>query len=470
LQWEDLAAAVALAQANLTKEQQDLAELEKGPDKLRRQQRITALEVAQTDLDAAREVLSSVQAKGSPQAVAAQDARVLSTAEELRSAEHALSGMKSDGAATSELAGQESLVTATRVALATSAGILVAITAGADPLELGSKEAKLSLAQAQLVDAELDLAGLLDGPDPLNVAATEAEVARLTSTLAQQEEDLAELLAGADPLDVALKVEQVALARETLAVAEEDLAELQAGPELLEVALREADVRSAQQALADSKQRLEDAALKAPFAGFVSVVSVEEGDEVQANTAIVEIVDPTVVEVDGIVDEIDVLSVRVGTRTEVTVDALPDRMLEGTVTEITPGARNQQGVVTYPIRIQVEVPEGLVLREGLSSVANIVLREERNVLLLPQQALYGTFDQPVVKVLNGKGNLEERPVELGNSDEFWITVRAGLREGDQVAMETADVGTSRFSFGQFRRVTGASGRGGSRGGSRGGRR
>jgi RND family efflux transporter MFP subunit len=378
--------------------------------------------------------------------------------------------MKSDGAATPELAGQESLVTATRVALATSEGILVAITAGADPLELGSKEAKLSLAQAQLVDAELDLAGLLDGPDPLDVAAKEAEVARLTSTLAQQEEDLAELLAGADPLDVALKVEQVALARETLAVAEEDLAELQAGPELLEVALREADVRSAQQALADSKQRLEDAALKAPFAGFVSVVSVEEGDEVQANTAIVEIVDPTVVEVDGIVDEIDVLSVRVGTRTEVTVDALPDRMLEGTVTEITPGARNQQGVVTYPIRIQVEVPEGLVLREGLSSVANIVLREERNVLLLPQQALYGTFDQPVVKVLNGKGNLEERPVELGNSDEFWITVRAGLKEGDQVAMETADVSTSRFSFGQFRRVTGASGRGGSRGGSRGGGR
>ncbi|MAX58320.1 MAG: hypothetical protein CL755_05670, partial [Chloroflexi bacterium] len=331
-------------------------------------------------------------------------------------------------------------------------------------------EAKLSLAQAQLVDAELDLAGLLDGPDPLDVAATEAEVARLTSTLAQQEEDLAELLAGADPLDVALKVEQVALARETLAVAEEDLAELQAGPELLEVALREADVRSAQQALADSKQRLEDAALKAPFAGFVSMVSVEEGDEVQVNTAIVEIVDPTVVEVDGIVDEIDVLSVRVGTRTEVTVDALPDRMLEGTVTEITPGARNQQGVVTYPIRIQVEVPEGLVLREGLSSVANIVLREERNVLLVPQQALYGTFDQPVVKVLNGEGNLEERPVELGNSDEFWITVRAGLKEGDQVAMETADVSTSRFSFGQFRRVTGASGRGGSRGGSRGGGR
>ena len=127
---EEVAGGEEMEQAKVKKEKEDLGELEKGPDKLRRQQRITALDVAQTDLDAAREVLSSVQAKGSPQAVAAQDARVLSTAEELRSAEHALSGMKSDGAATPELAGQESLVTATRVALATSEGILVAIKIG----------------------------------------------------------------------------------------------------------------------------------------------------------------------------------------------------------------------------------------------------------------------------------------------------------------------------------------------------
>jgi RND family efflux transporter MFP subunit len=240
------------------------------------------------------------------------------------------------------------------------------------------------------------------------------------------------------------------------------------GPDPLEVAVLEADVAFLRLALLDARQRLDDAVLKAPFSGFVSAVNVEEGDEVQANATIVEVVDPSVIEVDGIVDEIDVLQVQLGTRVGVTVDALQGTLLEGRVTEISPGAGNQQGVVTYPIRIELETPENLQLREGLSAVANIVLREERNVLLLPQKAIYGSFDQPMVRVLNGAGEIEERAVVLGDTDDFWVAVRSGLNEGDQVAMESAEVGTSQFSFRQFRRVTGGSGRGGSGGASRGG--
>jgi hypothetical protein len=74
----------------------------------------------------------------------------------------------------------------------------------------------------------------------------------------------------------------------------------------------------------------------------------------------------------------------------------------------------------------------------------------------------------VVRVVNGEGVIEERAVELGESDEFWVSVRTGLKDGYQVAMVADDVSTSQFSFRQFRRVTGSSGRGG--GGSRGGRR
>jgi hypothetical protein len=75
-------------------------------------------------------------------------------------------------------------------------------------------------------------------------------------------------------------------------------------------------------------------------------------------------------------------------------------------------------------------------------------------------------------VVNEEGKIEERSVELGDSDEFWVVVRTGLNDGDQVAMVSDDVDTGQFSFRQFRRVTGSSGRsgGGGGGGSRGGRR
>ncbi len=42
--------------------------------------------------------------------------------------------------------------------------------------------------------------------------------------------------------------------------------------------------------------------------------------------------------------------------------------MEGTLTEIAPAAQNQQGVVSDPIRIRVEVPGRIRPREGLSEL------------------------------------------------------------------------------------------------------
>ena len=57
------------------------------------------------------------------------------------------------------------------------------------------------------------------------------------------------------------------------------------------------------------------------LAGYVAQVLAEPGDGVEPRTEILEIVDTTIVEVDGIVDEIDVLLVQVGTAAEVSLDA-----------------------------------------------------------------------------------------------------------------------------------------------------
>ena len=59
--------------------------------------------------------------------------------------------------------------------------------------------------------------------------------------------------------------------------------------------------------------------MRAPFAGFISVVSVSEGDQVGANAEIVEVVDPSVVEMAGIVDEIDILLLTEGLTASITV-------------------------------------------------------------------------------------------------------------------------------------------------------
>ena len=277
---------------------------------------------------------------------------------------------------------------------------------------------------------------MAETPDSLELQLNTRQLELARVTLAQQQEDLAELLEDRktipDSTEVLLRKQQIVLAQAELARAEEALVELleeQAStPDPLEVALAEQKIVAGQVRLATAKEELAAAVITAPIAGYVAEISAEPGDTVEARAAIMELVDPTVVEIDGIVDEIDVLLVQVGTAAEVSLDALPGVTLDGVVTEIADEAQNQQGVITFPIRIRMEVPEGIRPRGGLSAVANIVLREERNVLLVPQQALYGSFDQPVVRVMTD-GGVSEIPVELGSSDDFWVSVKAGVSEG-----------------------------------------
>ena len=344
-----------------------------------------------------------------------------------------------------------------------------------DTLERELKEAQVVLAEATVNQALEDLAELREQlsatPDSLalQLNAQQLELARVT--LNQQQEDLAELMEDRKaipvPSEVALREQQVVLALATLAQAEEDLAgllvEQAAPPDPLDVALAEQEIRAGRVRLARAEEELQAATIIAPIAGYVAEFNVEQGDEVEARATIMELVDPTIVEIDGIVDEIDVLLVEVGTAAEVGLDALPGVTLDGVVTEIADEAQNEQGVITFPIRIRMEVPEGIRPRGGLSAVANIVLQEERNVLLLPQQALYGSFDRPLVRILTGSG-VAEIPVELGSSDDFWVSVKAGLSEGDQIILEGGEVGSSDFSFRNLRRATGGS-LGPSRGGA-----
>ena len=345
-----------------------------------------------------------------------------------------------------------------------------------DQQELALREARIVLAKATLNQAIADLAELLEDlgvtPNKLELELNTQQLELAQATLAQYREDYEQLIedrkAQPDPLEVALYEQKILVAEAALAQAQQELEglieEQQQPPDPVDVASAEQKILSVNIRLTLAREELASVAIVAPISGYVAEVLAETGDEVEPRTEILEIVDPTIVEVDGIVDEIDVLLVQVGTPAEVSLDALPGVTIDGIVTEIAEQSQNQQGVVSFPIRIRMEIPERIQPRAGLSAVANIVLREERNVLLVPQQALYGSFDQPVVRVVTDLG-VAEQPVTLGSSDDFWVAVREGLSEGDQVVLEGAEVSTGESGFRNLRRATGG-GFGGPRGGGR----
>jgi multidrug efflux pump subunit AcrA (membrane-fusion protein) len=180
--------------------------------------------------------------------------------------------------------------------------------------------------------------------------------------------------------------------------------------------------------------------ITAPWDGVISAVNIDIGQNVNLDTRAIEIINPTVIEVDGAVDEIDVLYLREGATASITMDALPGQTLAGSVSEIAVQSTNQQGVVTYEISIRLDA-NGLQLPAGLTAVASVILREDNDVLLIPLDALHGTFENPLVRV-SSNGQVEERPVELGNTDDFWVVVTSGIAEAELVVMKSQQAETS----------------------------
>ena len=347
--------------------------------------------------------------------------------------------------------------------LAESLETLASLTGPPDELLLESRNRAIEIAQADLLDAETTLAELMQANE-LDIELADREIELAEARLADAGDALATLLEDPDSLDILVKQTAVQLAVETLGEAEATLEEYNAVDQL-EIELRQADVFAARATQETAVTDLEHATLRAPFGGIVIAINIEVGQQVNANTEAIEIADPSVVEVSGSVDEIDVLFLRVGAQAYVSLEALGNETLQGAISSIANSGTAQQGVVTYPVTIRVDSSENFQLPEGLSATAQVIIREQTDSLLVPLQALYGSVQAPMVRVVSGN-DVIERPVTLGINDDFWVVIEDGLNEGETISMEVVGSSTGQFGGigGTFRAVGGFGGPGGGRGG------
>ena len=165
----------------------------------------------------------------------------------------------------------------------------------------------------------------------------------------------------------------------------------------LEVSLRRADVALAREVARDALKNLHGATVRAPFTGVISLVNVEAEDEVTKDSRVIEIVDPTVLEVAGLVDAAQVKLIVIGAKATVKVDTLPGQLLAGTVSAVSSSPTTERGVVSYPVTIKVDIPEGVQIPVALSAVSVVVVYEERGALSVPRNPVSGTVTQPIVR-------------------------------------------------------------------------
>jgi len=184
-----------------------------------------------------------------------------------------------------------------------------------------------------------------------------------------------------------------------------------------------------------AKLNLEKAVIVAPFDGVVADITITEGKEISTATLAtpaISLVDTSEIEMRGFIDEIDIAMVQLGQEANILLDALPDKEVKGRVAFISPTGTVRAGVVSYGTTITLENP-GEELRDGMTATAEVIIERRDDVLFIPNRALQGTWENPMVVVLVDE-QVEEREITLGLTDGINTEVLSGLEEGEKVVL------------------------------------
>jgi RND family efflux transporter MFP subunit len=247
-------------------------------------------------------------------------------------------------------------------------------------------------------------------------------------------------------LQVEIAEEQVKAARAQYEIAEinldeppptvsEDVLELQVDIAKASWKTAKLSLEIAELSLESAELNLEKAVIVAPFDGVIADITITEGKDVSAaalSAPAVSLVDASEIEMRGFIDEIDIAIVNVGQAANITLDALPDEEVKGSVAFISPVGTTLAGIVVYDTTITLENPVD-ELRDGMTATAEVIIERRDDVLFIPNRALHGTWENPWVLVLVDE-QVEEREITLGLTNGINTEVLSGLEQGEKVVL------------------------------------
>lgn len=247
-------------------------------------------------------------------------------------------------------------------------------------------------------------------------------------------------------------------------------------------------LKSAKANLNRANQNLEYTNIYAPIDGIVMNRAVEEGQTVAASMNTPELFtianDLTEMQVEADVDEADIGMVTEGQRVEFTVDAFPDEIFSGKITQVRLQPKESSNVITYTVIVTVANPD-LKLKPGMTASITDYVQEVNDVLVLAGKAIRFSPEREIMmdyfsslpeserpqprtgqrpenrEGVSGGDNRKElsenmkrvwikngdiiKPVmiETGMSDGINLEILSGLNEGDEVvtSMEIGNNGS-----------------------------
>jgi multidrug efflux pump subunit AcrA (membrane-fusion protein) len=201
-----------------------------------------------------------------------------------------------------------------------------------------------------------------------------------------------------------------------------------------DIALAEAQVRQAKATLDLNRAQLANLVIAAPMSGGITKRFVDPGTMVKDTTAILAMMDLSVVKMVVNVIEKEFVHLRKGQPVKITASGFPDRTFEGRIEIITPALEVQSRTA----EVQIAVPNpGFLLNPGMFGRVEILLRSDPQAIQIPVQALITDENKDFVYVVkNGKAT--RRPVKKGLAKDTVVEILQGVAPGEQVVVAGQD--------------------------------
>ena len=160
---------------------------------------------------------------------------------------------------------------------------------------------------------------------------------------------------------------------------------------------------------------------------MVTQRNVEVGGFASAAAPAYVVMDLSTIKVEVGVSEQVLNTINIGDKVDVTMTAVSDLPLEGTVSTVSPAA-GQTGM--YTVKVELDNADGII-KAGMMAEVNFTAEKAEDTIVLPRNAVITKEDETYVYVVKG-GTAKKVMVELGIEAEDTIEITKGLKKGDDV--------------------------------------
>ncbi|HVE69829.1 MAG TPA: efflux RND transporter periplasmic adaptor subunit [Thermoanaerobaculia bacterium] len=221
--------------------------------------------------------------------------------------------------------------------------------------------------------------------------------------------------------------------------------------------------------ISQSAASFKGSSVVAPMDGVVLTKAVEIGESItsgvssfNAGTVLFTVADVSRMIVKAGVNEVDIGKIRVGMPVKVTLDAYPKVAFNGKIDRIAPAVRIDEKVRVFDVEIRLDA-QGRELRSGMTANIEVIGERKAKVLTVPVESVFKRDDQEVVYVKKAidpkafaaeakkdekaqkedkdawKKFFDRRVITTGLADNAKVEILAGLKSGEEVAIEDPTV-------------------------------